>query len=243
MTYVSPCEEMNDVTSDPRVCACAHVQCVHRCLTLWCLCRHRSRGGISSHPLPAQHPEQRENKARSSSCIRWDLCRNTVNIKGIYAPLLPPYGVCFPDAQGGVGMWVISAWGSCCSRADGSSRWVKNARTEPQNSLSSPKLPTPKLPTLLFLAEMLHHNGSNQEEDPRDKPAGQQNNWFHLMIEIKCSYWKWEDDTSWQKIVEARKREDFCHLGLNGGIKAWEQVNQLWIETQRCCRGLQLVFS
>lgn len=42
---------------------------------------------------------------------------------------------------------------------------------------------------------MLQHDGSNWEEDPRDEPAGQQNDWFRSMIEIKCSYWKWEDDT------------------------------------------------
>lgn len=131
----------------------------------------------------------------------------------------PPYGVCFPDARGRVGMWVISAWGSCCSRADGSSRWVTNAGTQPWNLLSSPELPTPKLPTLLFLAEMLHHNGSNQEEDPRDEPAGQQNNWFHFMIEIKRSYWKWGGDTLWHKIVEARKRRRFLPFKFKQRLK------------------------
>lgn len=193
---------------------CCHVQCVHWCLTLWRLCRHRPRGAFSliRRQLNAPNSGRTKRGARLASDEIYVETQWTLKVS------MPPPSSS-PLHMAPVSPMLGAVWGCEWSRPGGAA--VPGQRVHwgewqmPEQNLgihfSAPSCAatasTPKLPTLLFLAEMLHHNGSNQEEDPWDKPAGQQNNWFHFMIEIKCSYWKWKDDTLWHKIVEARKKK------------------------------------
>lgn len=201
------------------VCVCCHIQCVHRCLTLWCLCRHRPRGGFSSHPSPAQCPQQQENKARSSSCIRWDLCRNTVNIKGIYAPPPPSIWRLFPWRSGRCGDVSDLGLGELLFQARRFIKVSDKCRNRTlefsfQPRAAQPRLQHQNLQHFYFVRKCYTTTvlgRKTSETSPRVSRITD--------FALKCSYWKCEDGTLWHKIAETRKKRGFLPFRFKRRLK------------------------